>query len=163
MPQPLRALLLSSFLVSCAAKSAVPAATVTDGVVEAPSSSSPAAQCLARANAEQTTPANAPASISVSQILVRHQELKHPQGAVRSRSEACLRALSALETLMGGAEWSDTVQQYSDSGQSNNGDLGTIHFEDVTPPFARAAFSLESNELSYVVETDRGFHVILRR
>jgi parvulin-like peptidyl-prolyl isomerase len=64
--------------------------------------------------------------------------------------------------LQGGAEWNDAVQQYSDSGKSNNGNLGTIRPDEVTPNFARAAFSLESDELSYVVETDRGFHIILR-
>jgi parvulin-like peptidyl-prolyl isomerase len=146
-------------LISCTAKSAGPAPKPPLSVAAAQTSS---ADCLARANAEYAVPTDAPASIEVSQILVRHRELLRPQGAERTRADACLLALSALEMLQGGAEWNDAVQQYSDSGKSNNGNLGTIRPDEVTPNFARAAFSLESDELSYVVETDRGFHIILR-
>jgi len=124
--------------------------------------SSPEGQCLNHANAQQTVPTDAPESISVSHILVRHAALARPDGATRTRGEACLRALSALEALQGGAEWNDVVREYSDAGKSNHGDLGTIHKDEVTPAFRDAAFSLQTNELSYVVETDRGFHVILR-
>jgi len=127
-----------------------------------PASDSPGALCIARANADYQPKADAPASISVAHILVRHAELTRPLGATRSRSDACLRALAALEALQGGSLWNDTVAEYSDADQSTHGHLGTISQEDVTPRFALAAFSLEPDELSYVVETDRGFHVILR-
>lgn len=135
--------------------------------VEAPSSPSYNAdskegECIARAKAQRTAGKNAPESISVSHILVRHDELNQTQGATRSRGAACLRALAALEALQGGAEWNDVVQAFSDAGKQNHGDLGTIKRDEVTPAFGDAAFSLQSNELSYVVETDRGFHIILR-
>ena len=119
-------------------------------------------QCIERAQAQRTIPNDAAERISVSHILVRHDELANPQGATRSRGAACLRALAALEALQGGAEWNDVVQEFSDAGKQIQGSLGTISRDEVTPSFADAAFSLEPNELSYVVETDRGFHVILR-
>jgi len=120
------------------------------------------AACLEDAGAERTAPTDAPERISASHILVRHQELKRPEGATLSRGQACLRALQALEALQGGAAWGDAVQEFSDSGKSNAGDLGTVAQSDLTPRFASAAFNLAVDELSYVVETDRGFHVILR-
>lgn len=123
---------------------------------------SPEGQCLARANATIALPKDPPTSVDVAHILVRHRDLERPDGATQTRGGACLHALAALEALQGGAEWNDVVNQYSDSGKANHGELGTIHADEVTPAFAHAAFSLDHNELSYVVETDRGFHVILR-
>jgi parvulin-like peptidyl-prolyl isomerase len=121
---------------------------------------SPGARCLEDARAERTPEAQAPRRVTVSHILVRHAELADPQGAKRSPEAACLRALAALEGLQKGATWDATVKEYSDSKSS---DLGEISREDVTPAFGAAAFELEVNQLSYVVETDRGFHVILRK
>jgi NIMA-interacting peptidyl-prolyl cis-trans isomerase 1 len=119
-------------------------------------------QCLKDAAAPRELGPNAPNRIEVSHILVRHDGLKRPQGATRSPEEACLRALKALEALQGGAEWDEVVQKYSDAPGATMGNLGYVSQTDVDPKFADAAFSLEVNELSYVVETDRGFHIILR-
>jgi len=90
---------------------------------------------------------------------VRHSELKDPVGAVRKPEAACLRALEALSKLKGGGEWEPVAAEFSDSKTS---DLGQISKDDVTPAFAAAAFELDVNQLSYVVATDRGFHVIVR-
>ena len=119
-------------------------------------------QCLKDAAAPRELGPNAPTRIEVSQILVRHDGLKRPEGATRSPEEACLRALKALEELQSGADWEEVVKKYSDAPGATAGGLGYISQTDVDPKFADAAFSLEVNELSYVVETDRGFHIILR-
>jgi NIMA-interacting peptidyl-prolyl cis-trans isomerase 1 len=119
-------------------------------------------QCLKDAAAPRELGPNAPNRIEVSHILVRHDGLKRPQGATRSPEEACLRALEALEALQGGGEWDEVVEKYSDAPGATMGSLGYVSQTDVDPKFADAAFNLEVNELSYVVETDRGFHIILR-
>ena len=106
---------------------------------------------------------DAPRSITVSQILVRHAGLKRPEGATRTAEEACLRALRALNALQSGASWDDVVREYSDAPGTGDGSLGRIKTDDVEPAFANAAFALDVDELSYVVKTDRGFHIILRR
>ena len=93
---------------------------------------------------------------------MRHDGLERPQGATRSPEEACLHALKALEALQGGGEWDEVVQKYSDAAGATMGSLGYVSQTDVDAKFADAAFNLEVNELSYVVETDRGFHIILR-
>lgn len=122
----------------------------------------PGAECLGHATAQRTPPADAPSSISVSHILVRHANLDRPEGATRSPEEACLRALEARAALENGETWNATVEKFSDSGLSTHGELGNIVKEDVTSSFGDAAFSLQIDELSYVVESDRGFHIILR-
>jgi NIMA-interacting peptidyl-prolyl cis-trans isomerase 1 len=120
-------------------------------------------KCLEDAETPREPKPDAPRSISVSHIVVRHAGLKHPEGATRTAEEACLRALKALAALQDGAAWDDVVQEYSDAPGSGNGSLGRIKADDVEPAFANAAFALDVDQLSYVVKTNRGFHIILRR
>ncbi len=118
------------------------------------------AACLADASTAIPVPTDAPARIEVRHILVRHAGLTDPKGASRSKEAACLHALNALEALQTGTlDWEEAVGKFSDS---NDDDLGRVNADDLSPAFAGAAFSLEVDQLSYVVETDRGFHVILR-
>lgn len=116
--------------------------------------------CLVDASTAIPIPTEAPARIEVRHILVRHAELADPKGASRSKEAACLRALDALEALQSGAlDWPEAVGKFSDTKED---DLGRVNPDDLNPAFAGAAFSLEVDQLSYVVETDRGYHVILR-
>ncbi len=123
---------------------------------------SPEQACLAEAQAPRTPRADAPERITISHVLVRHKDLKRSEGATRSRGEACLRAKAAREKLLAGAEWSDVVKEYSDGGDATGGKLGSVTKSELDPVFANAAFALDSGELSHVVETPRGFHVIAR-
>jgi len=119
-------------------------------------------QCLKDAAMPRPLGPGAPDRIEVAHILVRHDGLKDPQGATRSPEEACLWALAALEKLKSGGDWDEVVDKYSDAPGETHGSLGYVSQGDVDPKFADAAFSLDVNELSYVVETSRGFHIILR-
>jgi NIMA-interacting peptidyl-prolyl cis-trans isomerase 1 len=119
-----------------------------------------AAQCLADAEAMREPKPDAPETIDVSHILVRHRDLKEPHGATRSREEACLRALDALQALQANGDWNAVALEYTDA---KNDVLGSVRADELTTEFANAAFALEPNELSYVVETNRGFHIILRK
>jgi peptidyl-prolyl cis-trans isomerase NIMA-interacting 1 len=119
--------------------------------------------CLSAAASHSEPRADAPSHIVVSHVLVRHADLARPEGATRTRGQACLRALEALNNLKDGAEWADVVKGYSDAPGPNAGSLGRVTQEDLDPSFAAAAFSLDVNEISYVVESYRGFHVIIRK
>jgi parvulin-like peptidyl-prolyl isomerase len=116
-------------------------------------------QCLEDADAPREPKPDAPISITVSHILVRHAGLRRPEGATRTAEEACLRALEALKGLQAGAAWEDVAAELSDAPGTT---LGRIRRDDVDPKFADAAFALDVDELSYVVESPRGFHIILR-
>ncbi len=119
-------------------------------------------QCIAEANSPPKELNNAPARVTVSHIVIRHKNLPKSDGIIRTRGQACLRALEAREELRDAADWSDVVAHFSDKHEPNDGDLGVIRKGDVDKRLERAAFSLEPGELSYVVETNRGFEIVLR-
>ncbi len=132
--------------------------------VQAPSpEASPGARCLAEAEVPRTPPADAPARADFAQILVRHAGVRNAGGVQRTREEACLRALEARNRLLNGADWDEIFKEYSDSQGATQGVLYDVTQGSLDPVFAGAAFSLAIDELSYVLETPRGFHVIWRK
>jgi hypothetical protein len=144
---------------------APPAADAPALAADAPAAAeSPAARCLALAAAPRERRPGEPPRIGVKHVLVRHANAERAEGATRTREEACLRAMEARDKLGAGAEFSKIVEEYSDEAgaASREGSLGAIERGDVLPPFADAAFELEVNQLSDVIETKYGFHLILR-
>ncbi len=123
---------------------------------------SPEQACLREASLARTPRADAPEKITVSHVLLRHKDLRRPEGATRTRGKACLRAAEAREKLLAGAEWDAVVSEFSDAGDATRGSLGSVAKSELDPAFASAAFALDVGELSHVVETERGFHVIAR-
>jgi peptidyl-prolyl cis-trans isomerase NIMA-interacting 1 len=147
--------------------SSTPAADAPDGgkAEWQPIEGSAEHECLDAANREREPIAGAPDRVGLRHILVRHSESRRADASItRSRGLACLRALDAIKALEDGGDWDKVVAEYSDEkgAATRRGSLGTVTREDLDPAFANAAFTLEVNELSYVVETPAGFHVILR-
>ena len=66
---------------------------------------------------------------------------------------------SIRDRLLGGEDFVKCVQEESDDG-GNDGNLGTFGKGRMVPEFERAAFSLESDQLSEPVRTQFGWHVI---
>jgi peptidyl-prolyl cis-trans isomerase NIMA-interacting 1 len=131
-----------------------------------PSSGASAAErCLADADVKRERKPSEPDRISVKHVLVRYDGAKGAAATVtRTREQACLRAQEALAKLEEGTAFADVVAQYSDESgaATREGSLGAIERADVVPAFADAAFELKVREVSDVVETPFGFHLILR-
>ena len=66
--------------------------------------------------------------------------------------------------LKEGTSFTEVVRLYSEESgaATRDGSIGTIERTDVAPAFADAAFELGIREISEVVETAFGFHLILR-
>jgi hypothetical protein len=161
---------LGPALFSCAI--AVPATLSCGGASSRGAASTPTsggesagARCLASAGARHTRKASEPDRITAKHVLVRYAGAKHaPATVTRTREQACLRAEEALSKLHDGMSFADVVRAYSDESgaETREGSIGTVERADVAPAFADAAFELGIREVSQVVETDFGFHVILR-
>jgi parvulin-like peptidyl-prolyl isomerase len=111
-------------------------------------------------------PPAGPEQISARHILITYAgSPKEVPGATRSEAEA--RALSAkivAEAKTSGADFAALAQQYTDEpgGKERSGDLGHFGRGQMVPAFERVAFALKVGEVSDVVQTPFGFHVIQR-
>ncbi len=125
----------------------------------------PTDKCLALATVQRERKPSEPAKIAVRHVLVKHKAAKNPVETVtRTREDACLRALEARDKILAGADFDAIVTEYSDEpgAAARRGLVGTVERAEVAPPFADAAFELSIGQMSDVVETDFGFHLILR-
>lgn len=169
VPLTAAAALAAAPLAGCggAQQSADPPPAKPDAPAEpaAAAPSGPEAECLALASAKREKKPNEPAKITVKHILVKYAGAdKAGEGITRPRGAACLRAMEARDKLRGGADFGDAVKEYSEEpgAASREGVVAGIERSMVVEPFADAAFELEIKQMSDVVETQYGFHVILR-
>lgn len=83
--------------------------------------------------------------------------------ATRSKDEALTSITALLKDIQGGSDFAEAARQNSDcpSG-SDGGDLGFFGPGAMVPAFDTAAFALEPGQLSGVVETPFGYHLIQR-
>ena len=62
------------------------------------------------------------------------------------------------------AKFAELAQEHSDcSSHAKGGDLGSFGRGQMQKAFEDAAFALQKDEMSDVVETDSGLHLILRK
>jgi peptidyl-prolyl cis-trans isomerase C len=96
--------------------------------------------------------------VKASHILVRIPEGATGAGKeeLRKKAEALLQRVRAKEDFAALAR-----QSSEDPGSAKNGgDLGTFGRGQMVPPFEQAAFALKPGEVSGIVETPFGFHII---
>jgi len=106
-----------------------------------------------------------PQEVSASHILVMYRgSMRAPPNVTRTKDEALARAKQALARARSGEDFGLLVAEYSDEpgAATRGGRLGRFRREQMVKPFADAAFKLKQGELSDIVETPFGFHIILR-
>lgn len=109
--------------------------------------------------------ARQPTQVGARHILVMHNEsTAKPESITRTKPEARARAQEALLKIRGGASFEEMVKRYTDEpgGAERNGNLGVFDRSTMVKPFADAAFALKVGEVSEVVETKYGYHIIKR-
>lgn len=76
-------------------------------------------------------------------------------------TDAKNKAEEILTKIKAGADFADMAKQFSqDTSASNGGDLGYFGKGKMVPEFEKAAFALKSGEMSGVVKTVYGYHII---
>jgi hypothetical protein len=96
-------------------------------------------------------------------IRARHILLQFPEGATDAQVDSVRALAASLRTrIVGGESFEELAAQYSQDGgtAANGGDLGTFGKNEMVPPFEAAAFALAVGEVSDVVETTFGLHLI---
>ena len=107
-----------------------------------------------------------PDRVTASHILVAYQgAMRASPQVTRSKAEARARAVELRDRLrLGTLDFREAAVSFSDDpgSASRKGALGTFARASMVKPFADAAFALAPGEISDVVETDFGFHIIWR-
>jgi parvulin-like peptidyl-prolyl isomerase len=103
-----------------------------------------------------------PQQIRASHILLMYKGSMRSM-AQRSKQEALASIENIREEIALGADFGQMARQYSDCpSKEDAGDLGYFARGAMVPEFEDAAFDLERGEVSDVVETSFGFHLIQR-
>lgn len=106
-----------------------------------------------------------PSEIGARHILVMYRGSTHaPETIVRTKEQALARAKQALERVRKGEDFAALAGEFSDEpgAGERGGSLGRFKRETMVRKFADAAFLLDIGQISDIVETQFGFHVIQR-
>ncbi len=103
-------------------------------------------------------------SIRVAHILVTHRASDGLEQQGRSEDEALRRALDVLFRAKKGDDFESLAREYSDDKltATRGGRLPILSRGQTVPEFEEAAFGLKPGQVSEVVKTQFGFHVIKR-
>ena len=107
---------------------------------------------------------NNPVEFSVPrQVRASHVLIMLDQGASRvERSEGLSLIQEAQERLRKGEDFASVAKELSQGPSApGGGDLGYFAEADMVESFSKAAFAMEIGEVSNIVESEFGFHIIL--
>jgi parvulin-like peptidyl-prolyl isomerase len=95
--------------------------------------------------------------VRVRQIMVAFDQKGDPTG----RGEALLRIQQIQDKIKQGGNFAALALDYSeDNSRTRGGDLGYLQRDQMLKAFADAAFSLKPGQVSDIVETHLGYHLI---
>ncbi len=101
--------------------------------------------------------------VRVAHVVVQYAGAARAEGATRTADEARARAAEARARLAAGEPVEAVVNAYSEGAfASRGGDLGFFQRGQLLPQVEDAAFALGVGDVSPVVETPSGFHVLVR-
>lgn len=123
------------------------------------------AVAVQKSSTDSNADAALPQEIGASHLLVQYAGSQSAQASIkRTKAEALERARAALKRAKNGEDFATLVREYSDEpgAADRGGALGRFPQHAMVKPFAKAAFRLKVGEISDVVESPFGYHVILR-
>ena len=112
-----------------------------------------------------------PSIVKASHVLLKSVESRNPRvrhrgnvQVTRSRVEAREQLQEIRDEIVSGARtFGESAEEFSEcSSAKRGGDLGPFEFGQMMRPFSEAAYALEVGEMSDLVWTDSGVHIILR-
>ena len=106
-----------------------------------------------------------PDEVAASHILISYKGADRADSKIKRTKQAAKKEAIRIRGLVvnEGKDFAEMAKKHSDGPSGpKGGDLGKFKFEVMAKPFSEAAFALEVGEVSEVVETGFGFHVIQR-
>ncbi|XP_009611087.1 peptidyl-prolyl cis-trans isomerase Pin1-like [Nicotiana tabacum] len=111
--------------------------------------------------------------VRASHILIKHEgsrrkaSWKDPEGRVicNTTRDAAVTQLKAFrdDIISGKSKFEDVASRFSDcSSAKRGGDLGPFGRGQMQKPFEDNTFALKVGEISDIIDTDSGVHIILR-
>lgn len=96
--------------------------------------------------------------VKASHILIRCDE----KADLKTQSEALKKIQDVQAKLKKGEDFAALAKQYSEDpgSKDNGGDLGFFTKETMVPEFSKAAFALKPGQVSDIVKTPFGYHII---
>ncbi len=103
-----------------------------------------------------------PYQIRVSHILIKFPVEQGKEISEADKKKAKDKILEIQDKLNKGEDFAELAKKYSDDSVSgpSGGDIGFISKGQTIPEFENAAFSLEIGQISDIVETTYGYHLI---
>jgi len=102
-------------------------------------------------------------TVEASHILISHKDAPRAR-VTRTKEEARQLAEQVLAEVKKGGDFAELADKYSDDpgSKKRGGKLGAFSRRRMLKPFADAAFALKPGEVSDLVETRFGYHIIQR-
>jgi peptidyl-prolyl cis-trans isomerase C len=96
------------------------------------------------------------------QVKASHILIKVESGAAEAqKTEARKKIESVQQKVKSGDDFAQLAKEYSEGpSKTRGGDLGYFRRGQMVKPFADAAFAMQKNEVSDIVETRFGYHLI---
>ncbi len=111
-------------------------------------------------------------TVTASHILIKHRDSRNPyswrdkERKITKTKEEAIRQLQQIASSLSGEpqQFGKMAEKVSDcsSARDAKGNLGSFEYGKMQPSFSAAAFALRVGEMSRIVETESGVHIILR-
>jgi parvulin-like peptidyl-prolyl isomerase len=112
-----------------------------------------------------TAPDQAGETYGAKHLLVQYKgSMRAGPNITRTEDEAKARAIEAMKKARSGTKFEDVVKEYTDEpgGGQRGGDLGKFRKGQMVPQFQEAVEKMKVGEISDLVKTPFGYHVIQR-
>jgi peptidyl-prolyl cis-trans isomerase SurA len=98
----------------------------------------------------------------VPEELEIYHIFRFPRAGTAMRDAITEKARRVLDSIRAGGDFADFARRYSEDAATapDGGDLGFWKRGEFVPDFEEIVFSLKEGELSDIVETTRGFHIV---
>ncbi|HLB01016.1 MAG TPA: peptidylprolyl isomerase [Bacteroidota bacterium] len=98
----------------------------------------------------------------VPEELEIYHIFRFPRVSTGTREEITRKAGAILDSIRAGGDFADFARRYSEDAATaaEGGDLGFWKRGEFVPDFEEIVFSLKEGEISNIVETSRGFHIV---